>query len=161
VADEVTVLGLATRGEKDRLSVWLVEVHFEADGSIAVVELDPWQATSGADEGSQLVDVHDAIVNALDAPRLGPVEAVAVKRVEMPRGRPSGSYDRRLRFESAAMMAARRQGKRYFSYRRNQLGRGSHVSARARSADGAPTSTEALEALDASCAGLGDLGQPR
>src|SRR5688572_29663991 len=122
--NELTVLGLASRGDKDRLSVWLVEVQLTEDGEVDVATLESWQATRGRDDASQLIDVHDAISNALDAPRLGPISAVAVKRTESPPGRPSTPYDRKVRFEGAAMLAAHAQGKRSFGYRSNQLGPG-------------------------------------
>jgi hypothetical protein len=57
------------------------------------------------------------------------------------------------------MLAARVQGKRYFQYRNNQLGRGDSIFDIARSAGGAPTEAEPLEALCAACAALRDLGQ--
>lgn len=155
MSDDVTVLGLASRGDSDRLSVWRVEVQVKGDGSVEVLELDPWQGTRGRDDASQLIDVHDAIVNVLDSPRLGTVCAVAVKRTESPRGRPSNPYDRRVRFEGAAMLAAHAQGKRYFGYRKIQLGRGSDLAKQARAT---PLDDEALEALDAACAALCDLG---
>ncbi len=155
--EEVAVLGLASRGDSDRLSVWLVEVRLAEGGDVQLATLEPWQATRGRDDASQLIDVHDAISNTIDAPRLGPIAAVAVKRVESPRGRPSNPYDRRLRFEGAAMLAAHGAGKRYFAYRSNQLGRGTELASKAREATGAPADAEALEALDAACAALSDL----
>lgn len=152
------MLGLASRGDSDRLSVWFIEVRVAEDGDIEVATLEPWQATRGRDDASQLIDVHDAISNAVDTPRLGAIAAVAVKRVESPRKRPSNPYDRRIRFEGAAMLAAHGAGKRYFAYRSNQLGRGAELASKARTVTGAPTDSEALEALDAACAALGDLG---
>jgi len=156
--EDVAVLGLACRGDSDRLSVWRVEVQVKGDGSVGVVELDPWQGTRGRDDASQLIDVHDAIVNALDSPRLGAFSAVAVKRTESPPRRPSNPYDRKVRFEGAAMLAAHAQGKRYFGYRKNQLGRGSDLAEQARAAAATPLGDEALEAVDAACAALRDLG---
>ena len=158
MSDDVAVLGLASRGDSDRLSVWRVEVQVKGDGSVDVVELDPWQGTRGRDDASQLIDVHDAIVNSLDSPRLGTISAVAVKRAESPRGRPSNPYDRKVRFEGAAMLAAHKQGKRYFDYRKNQLGRGSDLAEQARATASTPLGVEALEALEAACAALRDLG---
>lgn len=121
---------------------------------------EPWQGTRARDEASQLIDAHDAIKNAVDAPRLGGIGAVAVKRTESPiRGRPSNSYDRKVRFEGAAMLAAHALGTRYFQYRSNQLGRGADIARDARAASGAPTEDEPLEALSAACAALHNLGQ--
>lgn len=157
MSDDLTVLGLASRGDSDRLSVWRVEVQVKGDGSVAVAELDAWQGTRGRDDASQLIDVHDAIVNVLDSPRLGVISAVAVKRAESPPGRPSKPYDRKVRFEGAAMLAAHAQGKRYFGYRKNQLGRGSDLAEQARAAAAVALGAEALEALDAACAALRDL----
>src|SRR4051794_14962028 len=93
VTDDLSVIGLASRGDKDRLSVWFVAVRLLPDGQVDVRELESWQATRGTDDGSQLLDVHDAVVNAIDAKKLGKPNAVAVKRVETPRGRPSKPYD--------------------------------------------------------------------
>lgn len=160
MTDGATVLGLASRGDNDRLSVWLVEVQLDDDGHVAVVVREPWQATRGRDEASQLIDAHDTIKNALDAPKLGAVGAVAVKRTESPvAGRPSNSYDRKVRFEGAAMLAANALGTRYFQYRNNQLGRGKDIAKTAGAAPGVPSEDEPLEALAAACAGLYDLGQ--
>jgi hypothetical protein len=53
------------------------------------------------------------------------------------------------------MLAAHAQGKRYFGYRKIQLGRGSDLAQQARAT---PLDDEALEALDAACAALCDLG---
>jgi len=156
--DVTGALGLASRGDNDRLSVWLVEVTVDIDGLVRVAVLEPWKGTRGRDDASQLIDVHDAVVNALDSPRLGAVDVVAVKRVESPRGRPSKPYDRRVRFEAAAMLAASGKGRRYFGFRSNQLGPGHELAARARAANGAPTDGEGLEAVDAACAALGHLG---
>src|SRR5579884_1277082 len=104
--DAMTALGLASRGDNDRLSMWLVEVRLAEDGAVAVAVHEPWQATKGRDEASQLIDAHDTIRNALDSPTLGEIAAVAVKRVETPPSRPSNPYDRKVRFEGAAMLAA-------------------------------------------------------
>lgn len=157
MADELGVLGLASRGDNDRLSVWLVEVAVDANDDVRVAVLDSWQGTRGRDDASQLIDVHDAITNVLDAPRLVPITAVAVKRTEAPPGRPTKPYDRKVRFEGAAMLAAHSKGQRYIGLRTNQLGPGRELSARARAADGAPTEPEAFEALDAACAALRHL----
>jgi hypothetical protein len=159
VTDSTTVLGLASRGDKDRLSVWLVEIGLDVDGEVSVAVREPWQATRGRDEASQLIDAHDTITNAIDAPRLGAVAAVAVKRTESPPSRPSSAYDRKVRFEGAAMLAAHVSGARYFQYRRVELGRGKDIVTVARAAAGAPSEGEPLEALDAACAGLYDLSQ--
>jgi hypothetical protein len=157
MSDDLVALGLASRGDGDRLSVWLVEVRLNADNAVDVTVLERWQGTRGRDDASQLIDVHDVIVNALDSPRLGPIKAVAVKRAESTPGRPSNPYDRKIRFEGAAMLAAHAQGKRYFGYRKIQLGRGKELAERARAAAGAPSDAESLEALDAACAALSDL----
>ena len=135
----MTVLGLASRGDSDRLSMWCVEARLDEDGNVAVAVHERWYATRGRDDASQLIDAHDTIINALDSPELGDVKAVAVKRTETPpAGRPGNAYDRKIRFEGAAMLAARVQGKRYFQYRNNQLGRGDSIFDIARSAGGAP-----------------------
>jgi hypothetical protein len=160
VTDSTTLLGLASRGDNDRLSIWLVEVQLDDDGQVRVAVREPWQATRGRDEASQLIDAHDTIKNAIDAPSLGPIAAVVVKRTESPvRGRPSNSYDRKVRFEGAAMLAANAMGTRYRQYRNNQLGRGADIANKARAASGAPSEDEPLEALAAASAGLYDLGQ--
>ena len=57
------------------------------------------------------------------------------------------------------MLAAHVDGKRYFQYRTNQLGRGGDIAKKARAASGAPTEPEPLEAMVAACAALGDLSQ--
>jgi len=57
------------------------------------------------------------------------------------------------------MLAAHVSGARYFHYRRNELGSGKDIAAKARAAAGAPSEDEPLEALDAACAGLYDLSQ--
>ena len=160
MSESTTVLGLASRGDSDRLSVWLVEVQLDEDGQVKVAVHDAWQATKKRDDASQLIDAHDTIVNAIDAPTLGTVKAVAVKRTETPQfGRPGNAYDRKIRFEGAVMLAAHAQGKRYYAYRNNQLGRGQDIAKQARSADGAPKEGEALEAMVAACAGLSDLSK--
>ncbi len=156
-----TVLGLASRGDEDRLSVWLVEVQLGDDGTVAVAVYERWRATKGRDEASQLIDAHDTVRNALDSPQLGAATAVAVKRVESPPGRPGNPYDRRVRFEGAAMLAAHVQNKRYFQYRSNQLGRGAAITAKAHAAPGAPSDDGPREALAAACTALGDLGEMR
>lgn len=158
MADQATALGLASRGDNDRLSVWFVEVRRSEDGGVAVAVRDPWQGTRGRDDASQLADFHDALANALDSPTLGATDAVAVKRVESPvRGRPSNTYDRRVRFEAAAMLAAHQEGKRYFDYRTNQLGPGREIAEQARACESAPQDDEGLEALDAACTALSGL----
>jgi hypothetical protein len=155
----VNVLGLASRGDSHRLSMWMVEVSVDKDGTVQTSTYDPWKGTLHRDDASQLLDTHDAISNALDAPALGEVTAVAVKRVETPlRGKPGEAYDRRVWFEAAAMLAAQRQGKRFFQYRSNQLGRGAALAEQANAAAGADDE-QYEEALAAACAALGDLGQ--
>src|SRR5829696_8539358 len=104
--DAATALGVTCRMSGDRLSVWFVVVRRKDDESLEVIELNPWYATSGTDEGSQLTDVRHAIANAIDTQLLGPGDAVAVKRVEMPPGRPPKHYDRKIHFEASAMLAA-------------------------------------------------------
>lgn len=158
MADEATVLGLACRAADDRLSAWFVAVRRNADDTVDVLELEPWHATSGTDEAAQLADVQDAITNTIDARRLGDLTAVAVKRVEMPVGRPPKPYDRKVRFEAAAMLAANATGKRYFAYRKQELKSRSDLMQAAQAADGSPTATEAVEAMAAACAALSDLG---
>jgi hypothetical protein len=154
MADSLGALGLATRGGDDRLSVWFVEVNVDEEEDVVIDVRNSWQGTRGRDDASQLIDVHDVIVNALDSPHLGEITAVAVKRAESPRGRPTKAYDRKVRFEGAAMLAAHSQGKRYFDFRTNQLGPGKELARQARSLSTCPTDTEALEALDAACAAL-------
>ena len=136
----ITALGLASRGDGDRLSMWLVEVSVDEDDNVAVATYQPWRATKRRDEASQLIDAHDVIRNALDSPQLGDIAAIAVKRTEAPqRGRPGNAYDRKVRFEGAAMLAAHVEGKRYYQYRSNQLGRGKELAQKARAASGACT----------------------
>jgi hypothetical protein len=69
MSDELGALGLASRGGDERLSVWLVEVRLDANDKVDVSVLDAWQGTRGRDDASQLIDVHDAIVNALGRSR--------------------------------------------------------------------------------------------
>jgi hypothetical protein len=160
VSDSATVLGLVSRGDDNRLSMWLVELQLDEDGQVKVAVHEPWYATKKRDDASQLIDAHDVIANAIDASTLGTVNAVAVKRTETPPfGRPGNAYDRKIRFEGAAMLAAHTQGKRYYAYRNNQLGRGEDIAKKARSANGAPKEGEALEAMVAACAGLSDLSK--
>lgn len=151
--DGMSVLGLATRGDGDRLSVRLVEVSRDAD-DVSVFVLDAWVATKGRDDASQLADVHDVLVNAVDSPRLGSVSVVAVKRPESPPSRPSKAYDRRTRFEAVAMLAAKHCGVRYMDFRKRQLRDGSELLAVASSVDGAPTDEVSVEALSAACAAI-------
>lgn len=158
MSDEAVVLGATCSAAGDRLSVWFVVLRCNADGSIDVLELDPWYATKGTDEPSQLVDVHDATVNRIDAKRLGDVDAAAVKRTEMPPGRPSKQYDRKVRFEASVMMAAQAAGKRYHSYRTQEIRSRSEWVEAALGAPGAPEGKEARDALIAACAALSDLG---
>lgn len=157
---ELTVaLGLASRGDKDRLSVWLVEVAVDEDGEVAVACHEPWKATKARDEASQLIDAHDAIRNALDRPKLGYVAAVAVKRTETSPGRASTPYDRKVRFEGAAMLATHAEGKRYMQYRTVSLGPGAELRAKAEACATAPSDAESLEAVAAACTALRHLSE--
>lgn len=160
MAGELTVaLGLASSGAGDRLSVWLVEVSVDEDGEVAIACHEPWRATKGRDEASQLIDAHDTIRNALDRPKLGKVATVAVKRTETGPGRASTPYDRKVRFEGAAMLAAHGEGKRYMQYRTNQLGPGAELRAKAQKCATAPSDAESLDALAAACTALCHLGE--
>ena len=156
--DGVAVLGLASRGDADRLSVWIVEVAIDERGDPSVCVRERWQGTRGRDDASQLADAYAAIANAVDAPVLGArIEGVVVKRTEVGRGRPSGPYDRRIRFEAAAMLASLSKGRRYWAYRTNQLGPGAELAQRLSALADAPDDDENQEAANAACVALGDL----
>jgi hypothetical protein len=124
-----------------------------------VVQLDGWQGTPGQDAGRQLVDLRDAISNLLDQGLPDPPNVAAIKRVERPfKGKPPDTYDDRIRFESAVMVAAVEQGRRCFSYRKLELVRGAALIAQAEQLGDFPTGNEAREAAEAACAGLSDFG---
>lgn len=158
MSDGAVVLGLASRGDKDRLSIWIVEVGVDEGGASAIRVREPWQGTKGRDDASQLCDANAAIANALDAPALGArIEGVAVKRTEVGRGRPSTPYDRRIRFEAAAMLAALGKGRLYSAYRTNQLRPGAALAERVLRLSDAPGGDEDREAVSAACVALCDL----
>lgn len=102
-------------------------------------------------------DLVDALANLLDRKRPGAPVALAMKRSEITRGRPTTQYDQKVRAESAAMVAAASQGRRYFAYRTNQLGEGRDLEAEAATHDRYPKDKLAQEAVAAACAALAEL----
>lgn len=152
------VLGVSSRAGGERLTVHTVIVSTRDDGRIEIEVRDGWRGTKGQDAGRELTDLHDALCNLLDGGPSGSPEAIAVKRVEPPpRGRPPATYDDRIRLEAAAMLAAIARNRRYFGYRRNELGRGGELCTKARDSASWPDGVEAQEAVDAACAALSDL----
>jgi hypothetical protein len=134
----------------------MVEVGRTADGEFWVSERTRWQAAAGSDDGLQLTDVQDAVINALDAPTRDAICAVAIKRPENV-GRPNAGYDRRVRFEATAMVAAHRKGLRLYTFRRTQLSIGGEAALALERQPSTPTGDEAREAMHAACSALGNL----
>jgi hypothetical protein len=124
------VLGIATNSHKDALIVSRVIVRLRTDGSIQVEPLTAWQGTP-RDEARSMNDLVDALANTLDPKRRGAPVAIALKRTESTRGRPTKQYDQKVRAEGAAMVAASTQGRRYFKYRTTQLGKDRALTAEA------------------------------
>jgi hypothetical protein len=106
-------------------------------------------------------DLVDALTNTLDRKRHGAPIALAVKRTESTMGRPTTQYDQKVRAEGAAMVAASAQGRRYFPYRRNQLGDGADLAAEASSHRAYPSDKEGVEAVAAACAAISELRSER
>jgi len=126
------------------------------DGSVIVEPLKPWKGTA-TDELRSIGDLLDALANTLDRKRTGAPDALALKRTETTRARPTKQYDQKIRAEGAAMIAAASQGKRYFHYRKNQLGRGSDLAEKAGAHSKYPAGAEAQDAVAAACAALTEL----
>lgn len=151
------VLGVASSAGDQHLTAHLVFVQLADDGELSVSEQEIWEGTRGQDPARQLIDLRDAIRNLLTSGSAAP-DAVAVKRVELPfRGKPKSTYDDRVRFEGAAMMAAVEAGKRYFGYRKVELRRGSDLVTVALATPDCPSSDSGKEGVAAACAALSDL----
>lgn len=156
MSDISAVLGIATTSSKETLTVYRVIVR-RGDADVVTVEtLERWQSTP-QDEARSMADLVDALVNTLDRRRTGAPEALAVKRTEAGRGRPTKDYDQKTRAEGVAMIAATRQGRRYFQYRSQQLGEGQRLHEAAKRHGGYPSSKEEQAAVAAACAALAQL----
>jgi hypothetical protein len=153
--DEIVVLGIATSSTSGALTVHRVVVRAEGD-KVSVEQLEPWKGTPN-DEIRSIGDLVDALSNNLDRKRNAAPMALALKRTESTRGRPTKQYDQKIRAEGAAMIAASSQGRRYFQYRTNQLGPAEALASVASSHGGYPTAKEAREAVTAACAALAEL----
>ena len=159
VSDGICVLGIAATVTRGALKVDRVLVRV-VDEEVSVEELPPWQGTA-ADEARSLNDLVDALSNVLDRGRAGGADALAMKRVESPRGRPSTPYDQKTRAEGAAMIAAAAQGRPYYSYRTNQVDRGATFRSAAQRSSGYPSTDTGRDAVAAACAALADLRDER
>jgi hypothetical protein len=156
MADEIAVLGIATSSKEDALHVYRVIVRLIEDGSVEVEPLETWRGTP-RDEARSMNDLSDALGNTLDMKRRGAPQALAVKRTESTSGRPTKQYDQKIRAEGVAMVAASAQGRRYFQFRTQQLGRGADLAHAASEHDSYPTKRESQEAVAAACAALVQL----
>jgi hypothetical protein len=152
----MAVIGIATSSQKGALIVSRVIVRLQDDDSIEVAPLEAWRGTP-RDEARSLNDLVDALANTLDRKRPGAPVAIAVKRSEITRGKPTTQYDQKVRAEGAAMIAASTQGRRYLSYRTNQLGDGGELNAEAAQHNAYPSSKEGQEAVAAACSALAEL----
>jgi hypothetical protein len=155
VADELAVLGIATSSRDGALIVSRVIVRLTGD-DVEVERLKPWQGTP-RDEARSQRDLVDALGNVLDRKRDGAPEALAVKRPESPVSRPTVPYDQKTRAEGAAMIAATSQGRRYFSYRKGQLGHGEALNEAAKAHANYPSAEGEQDAVAAACAALAEL----
>jgi hypothetical protein len=156
MADEIAVLGVATSSARGALTVHRVIVRVAEDDAVVVEPLKAWQGAPN-DETRSIGDLVDALGNILDPKRRGSPEALALKRAESTRGRPTKQYDQKTRAEAAAMIAALGQGRRYFQYRTNQLGPGRDLNDVACEHSGYPSTKEGQEAVAAACAAVADL----
>lgn len=71
--------------------------------------------------------------------------------------RPTVPYDQKTRAEGAAMVAASSQGRRYFGYRKGQLGDGRGLNEAAKSHSDYPSTEGEQDAVAAACAALAEL----
>lgn len=154
------MLGIATTSQRGALTVYRVIVRLAGGEAVQVETLEAWQGTP-RDEARSMNDLVDALANALDPKRAGAPSAIAVKRTESSVGRPSNPYDKKIRAEAAAMIAAAGQGRRYFQYRTNQLSPGKDLHAKAVSQSGYPSVKEEREAVAAACTALAELVDER
>lgn len=155
MADEIAVLGVAATSQKGAVTVSRVIVRVR-DDAVEVEPLEAWQATP-RDESRSMLDLVDALANTLDRKRTGAPAAVALKRSESTRGRPTTQYDQKVRAEGAAMIATSSQGRRYFAYRTNQLGEGRDLEAEATAHPAYPSGKQEQEAVAAACTALAEL----
>src|SRR5579862_2025446 len=153
MADGIGVLGIATSSQRGALIVERVIVRRTGDELIDIEQLEAWQGTP-RDEARSMHDLVDALANALDRRRPGAPVAIAVKRSETTRGRPTTQYDQKTRAEGAAMVAATSQGRPYFAYRTNQLSDGRHLEAAAATHPQYPPDQLAQDAVAAACTAL-------
>lgn len=115
MANYSSVLGVASQVSDHRLTAAFVRL----DGAGPTAEvLDSWRGTKGTDTGRQLAQLVEVLRNRLAA---SAVDAIALKRIESPVGRPPNTYDDRIRFEAAAMLAAVAADLPYHSFRTQSL----------------------------------------
>src|SRR5262245_40704747 len=119
MADEIAVLGIASSSQSGAVKVERVIVRTSGE-TVEVELLEAWQGTP-KDEARSLQDLVDSLRNVLDRKRPTAPIALAVKRSESTRGRPTSAYDQKIRVEAAAMVATAGEGRRYFAYRTGQL----------------------------------------
>jgi hypothetical protein len=155
MADDIAVLGIAASSQKGAVTVSRVIVRLR-DGELEVEPMEAWQGTP-RDEARSLMDLHDTLVNTLDRKRAGAPLALAIKRTESTRGRPTKQYDQKVRVEGVAMAAAASQGRRFFGYRTIQLGDGRELEAAAATHGSYPAGQHEQEATAAACAALAEL----
>jgi hypothetical protein len=156
LADELAVLGIATTSQRGALTAYRVIVRLRDDDSVEVEPLEAWQGTP-RDEARSMNDLVDALANTLDRKRNGAPTALAVKRTESTRGRPTKQYDQKVRAEGAAMVATAAQGRRYFAYRTNQLRESRGLTAEAAAHRGYPSAKEEQDAVAAACTAIAEL----
>jgi hypothetical protein len=113
--DYSSVLGISSQMSAQRLTAAFVQV--DSQGPTAVV-LDPWRGTKGIDPGRQLAQLVDVLRNRIEHRGIA---AISVKRIESPMRRPPGTYDDRIRFEGAVMLAAVAADLPYYSFRKVTL----------------------------------------
>ena len=155
MADEISVLGIAMSSQKGAVIVSRVIVRMR-DDQVEIEPLEEWHGTPG-DEERSLVDLLDALVNTLDRKRSRAPVALAIKRTESTSGRPTVQYDQKVRVEGAAMAAVASQGRRCFSYRRNQLGPGRDLEESAAAHSSYASGQNEQEAIAAACTALTQL----
>jgi hypothetical protein len=142
-------------GEAVKARRVLVEV---ADGEVSITRLEPWSGAAG-DEARSVGDLLDALTNPLDRVGSDGAVALAVKRAESTRGRPTKDYDQKMRAEGVAMTAAAAQGRPYRGYRTNQLTRGSQLRQLAQSHADYPSDARDRDAVAAACEVLAELAK--
>jgi hypothetical protein len=155
VADGLAVLGISASSQAGTVTVARIVVRLSGSASVELESLESWR-TAARDEDRTMVDLADALSNVLDRKRPGAPVALAVKRPENV-GRPTIQYDQKTRVEGAAMIAAAGQGRRYFGFRRSQLGVGRQYAEAAAQAAAYPSDTVGRDAVAAASAALAKL----